>query len=273
MPPVSESRPLRPMQVLSLGMPKTGTASMAAAYRILGLQDVHHGIDAIFTYPSDFAVFSRAADATFPTLPTYTGKPFTRADWDAAFGPCEAVTDLAPLFAAQLIDAYPEAKVVLVEREMESWYRSTAAALDMFFGAVPTFFIEVVEPMIGSCAGPASKKLLQGYYGARTGEEAKANARQRYVQHYEMVRKMVPKEKILEFRLADGWGPLCEFLGKPVPDEPFPRLNEAVAFKNMEREWRMQHWSNFKRIYGRWVVAAGTMGLVYMAKRGGLLHL
>jgi hypothetical protein len=29
--------------------------------------------------------------------------------------------------------------------------------------------------------------------------------------------------------LGEGWGPLCKFLGVPVPDEPFPRTNDAVA--------------------------------------------
>lgn len=29
--------------------------------------------------------------------------------------------------------------------------------------------------------------------------------------------------------LAEGWEPLCKFLGKPIPDEPFPRVNDAEA--------------------------------------------
>jgi hypothetical protein len=29
--------------------------------------------------------------------------------------------------------------------------------------------------------------------------------------------------------LAEGWAPLCKFLGKPIPNEPFPRVNEADA--------------------------------------------
>jgi hypothetical protein len=35
----------------------------------------------------------------------------------------------------------------------------------------------------------------------------------------------VPAEKLLVHRSADGWGPLCEFLGVPVPPEPYPRVN------------------------------------------------
>ncbi len=44
-----------------------------------------------------------------------------------------------------------------------------------------------------------------------------------------MVRAMVPKERFMIMDIKDGWAPLCEFLGKPIPDEPFPRVNDADA--------------------------------------------
>ena len=37
--------------------------------------------------------------------------------------------------------------------------------------------------------------------------------------------RMIPRERLLIFNFSDGWGPLCEFLGKPVPDEPFPHVD------------------------------------------------
>lgn len=36
--------------------------------------------------------------------------------------------------------------------------------------------------------------------------------------------------RFLEFEVAQGWGPLCAFLGVPVPAEPFPHENESAAF-------------------------------------------
>jgi hypothetical protein len=52
--------------------------------------------------------------------------------------------------------------------------------------------------------------------------------RRSYLNHYADVRRKVPKERLLEFEAKDGWGPLCEFLGKPVPkDEPYPRVNDG----------------------------------------------
>ncbi len=42
-----------------------------------------------------------------------------------------------------------------------------------------------------------------------------------------------PKDRLLEYQLADGWGPLCDFLGKPVPDVPFPRVNNSEALQEL----------------------------------------
>ena len=47
---------------------------------------------------------------------------------------------------------------------------------------------------------------------------------------------MVPKERLLEMDLQDGWEPLCKFLNKPIPDEPFPRSNEAAAVQQRFKE-------------------------------------
>ena len=37
----------------------------------------------------------------------------------------------------------------------------------------------------------------------------------------------VPKENLLVWNVKDGWGPLCEFLGKPIPDGPIPHDNKT----------------------------------------------
>ncbi|KAJ5088920.1 hypothetical protein N7456_012536 [Penicillium angulare] len=47
-----------------------------------------------------------------------------------------------------------------------------------------------------------------------------------------MVRGMVPKEKLLEWSVEDGWEPLCKFLDKPIPDEAFPQTNALRNFND-----------------------------------------
>lgn len=53
------------------------------------------------------------------------------------------------------------------------------------------------------------------------------------LRHNEHVRRVVPKDRLLEFRVQEGWEPLCKFLGKPIPNEPFPRVNGGNDSPNM----------------------------------------
>lgn len=46
---------------------------------------------------------------------------------------------------------------------------------------------------------------------------------------------LVPKQRLLVMDIKDGWKPLCKFPGQPVPDEPFPRVNEAEAVAKLGR--------------------------------------
>lgn len=51
-----------------------------------------------------------------------------------------------------------------------------------------------------------------------------------YTRHIEQVQATFPAGRLLTFRVADGWAPLCAFLGTPVPEEPFPRDNSSADF-------------------------------------------
>lgn len=54
-----------------------------------------------------------------------------------------------------------------------------------------------------------------------------------YERHNEFVKRVVPKDRLLEFEAGMGFGPLCEFLGVAVPrDEdgleiPYPHVNDT----------------------------------------------
>jgi hypothetical protein len=52
------------------------------------------------------------------------------------------------------------------------------------------------------------------------------------------VKRRVPQERLLVYEVKEGWGPLCEFLGVPVPDEPFPRLNDTAQMQRGMRAVR-----------------------------------
>jgi hypothetical protein len=263
-------KPARPTQVLSLGLMRTGTSSMCEALTLLGYKDVYHGIKSLDS-PSDWEVFSRAADASFPELPSYTGKPFSRAEWDEVFGPCEAITDIGSVFAPQLVETYPEAKVVLVKREYDRWYKSfDEEVLGSLFGSVADFFVTRVEPLFGSVAGVANRKMVYGFFQASDVEEVRRNAREAYEKHYEKIREMVPPERLLEFNLKDGWIPLCEFLGKEVPadwvgrEHEFPHVNDAEAMRKKIIEQQVKMLKKAGRVIAPWLVAGAAIASLWL---------
>ena len=222
------------MQVLSLGLPRTGTASMQSALQILGYNDTAHGFDLI-SHPEIGTPWMEAVNAKF----LGQGKPYGRAEFDALLGNCAAVTDMpCASFWEELMVAYPEAKIILVERDVEDWYKSfDATVVTELFSKIANVIVNYIEPLIGSQIGPMSRKLIYGYFHAKTPDEVRQNARRVYREHYRRIREATPKERLLEFRLGEGWGPLCDFLGKDVPDGlPFPRINEAAALKAKVRE-------------------------------------
>lgn len=47
--------------------------------------------------------------------------------------------------------------------------------------------------------------------------------------HIAKVKATVPPDQLLVFSVTKGWEPLCKFLGKPVPDVPFPRMNDSLV--------------------------------------------
>ncbi|KAK5994209.1 hypothetical protein PT974_07652 [Cladobotryum mycophilum] len=226
-----EPRPQREMKVLALGLPRSGSASLAAALTILGYKDVYHALQA-FDRPDTWEFFNCAADASYPSLPTYTGHAFTRQDWDELFGSCEVTTDAGAMFAPQMIKTYPDAKVILTIREFGKWYKSIDDAFFRQLWSLPAqITMNFVEPLLGTVGAVACTKMLLGFFEATSLEEVRKNAWKTYDRHNRQVQELVAPDQLLIYKMGEGWGPLCEFLGKPVPDVEFPWVNETEEFK------------------------------------------
>lgn len=223
--------------LLCLGAPRTGTASMIEALRILGYKNCHHGWEITENLEQiwQWKVIDRASDATFPNLPTYRNKPFSRAEWDEIFGAYDAVSDVAALYATSIIPAYPGAKVILIERDVDRWYKSVVAITKNFDD--PKYRSRAIR--FGKFADfPVSEvcfRMWQGWTGSESPNDIHANLKSAFIRHNEYVKEAVPAENLLKFNLGDGWGPLCQFLGTPVPDVPFPHVNDAADYKARQK--------------------------------------
>lgn len=252
---------------------RVGSASITQALEILGYQGVHHGIKAISS-PIEWEMFNKACDSFYPSLPTYTGAPFTRADWDVIFGPYEAVTDMSSFFATQLIEAYPEAKIILVERDIDEWYDSMEAAIfSTTWGLRADLVINVLGPMYGLKGGKTIRKIMLGFYGVSNVQEMRQFAKDRYRLHYAEIRAAVPAERLLEFRLEDGWKPLCEFLEKEAPETPFPVKNKREEHVKRVKQRQDMFFKHFARSFAKkaipFALGVGVLGLFILRSRSG----
>jgi hypothetical protein len=162
------------------------------------------------------------------TVPTWhaaaRGEP---VDWPALLAGYEAIVDWpGAAFWPQLTEAFPDAVVLLSTRDPEAWYRSARATI---FG-----FIDETEPPDESMADWHAfiRDLFANTFTLDLGDQAAAIAA--FEAHYAAVREAVPADRLLEWTVTDGWGPLCEALGVDVPDQPFPRLNTS-------EEWAAGH--------------------------------
>jgi hypothetical protein len=152
-----------------------------------------------------------------------------KAFFDGLLGHVGAVTDLpCNLFAAELTTFYPDAKVVLVEREIESWFASWYAFCENAYDPLYPW-LAMLDP--GFCARILSVGTLgvHPHAGFATNlDQVRVRSRDAYRHHYRDVRDMVSKENLLNFQLKDGWEPLCKFLGRPVPVCQTPNRSRMV---------------------------------------------
>lgn len=51
---------------------------------------------------------------------------------------------------------------------------------------------------------------------------------QSYHQHNERVQEVIPPDRLLVYNWSDGWAPLAHFVGRPVPDEDFPHVDDIL---------------------------------------------
>jgi hypothetical protein len=207
---------------------------MKEALRILGHEQVHHAYE-LYSHPEQCRQWLAAWDAKAKGL----GETLDRHYWDKILAGYTAVTDMpAVCFAKELIDAYPEAKVVLVQRDEKAWLRSfKTAVIDTYFdnslitASISLFDRELMRPLHFLWSRLLASK--DGFLEGTTKEQVEENALKIYRKHNALVISHTPTKNLLLFNLKDGWEPLCAFLGTEIPKVPFPNVNEGDAVKDI----------------------------------------
>jgi hypothetical protein len=144
-------------------------------------------------------------------------------DWSAMLAKYRAIVDWpGSAFWRELSETNPDALVLLSVRDPEAWYRSASNTIFLSFDHLPP----EVAPWMDEV-----RKLLRDRFSDRFDDPtAMMDA---FVRHNDAVRAGIPASRLLEWNLGDGWDPICERLGLPVPGEPFPVTNSTAEFRQM----------------------------------------
>lgn len=133
-------------------------------------------------------------------------------------------------FVGPLTKKYPDAKVILVERDFDRWYESLEKTLYVIFCLSDPPTEPRVRKVYDFCK---SEVNMGGIFKDKESFQDKEKVRSVYEKHNEWVKTNIPAHKLLIMKLGEGWERLCQFLGKPVPDIPFPHANSTDEFQRL----------------------------------------
>jgi hypothetical protein len=196
-----------PLDVICAGFGRTGTLSLKLALDALGFGPCYH--------MSEIMADPARLDGWMQVIETGAG------DWDAIFQGYRATADWPSVsFLDALAAYYPQSKIILTLRDAESWYESARRTI---FMVASEAIADPGHPMSGLVKATVGRDL-EGRFDDRN------HVIRLYNEHNERVRKAFPPERLLVYKVAEGWEPLCRFLGATVPQTPFPRTNSSEEF-------------------------------------------
>ena len=214
------------LKVIGAGFGRTGTMSLKHALEDLGFGPCYHMIE-LTNDPEKVVYWEKAA----------RGKPEALEN---LFDCYQSVTDFPGcLFYEELLAMYPHARVILTVREPEAWFQSASKTI---FKSYPS-----LRQFITILSGYAFRRrirllmrvgwLINKLIFNRTFKfqfRNKKRAIEIYEAHNKRVIQNVPSDQLLVYDISQGWEPLCNFLGVPVPDHEFPMTNRSDHFIRMK---------------------------------------
>lgn len=197
------------MHVIGVGVGRTGTYSLKLAINRLGLGPCHHMEEVLHDQAAQVPLWAAAVN----------GSP----DWGAIYEGYESAVDWPTAgFFRELGAAYPSAKFVLTVRNPDNWAESFSQTIYKLLAGrdrAP----EDMQAWLDMAEGVIAKTGFPGGLDA-------AGLQRAFTAHNDAVAAAIPAHRLLVYQVKEGWGPLCAFLGKPVPADPFPRTNDRGEF-------------------------------------------
>lgn len=211
---INNERAPRTVSLVLVGFGRTGSTSFVSALKKLGYSPVH---DDEVQEVSDIYAAMMDGSMNLDEVTAALGERGFDAPWISTKEYVE--------WAANT----PGIKVILTVRDKKKWARS-------WLSVVPAAFIPTQRPF---CWIKSIRELAP--FNTKVMVDVPTNGHPELYDDIptleagfeawtEFVRQTVPAEKLLEFDVRQGWGPLCKFLGiEEVPEEPFPHINDRVV--------------------------------------------
>jgi hypothetical protein len=211
------------VKVIGAGLPRTATTTQKLALEMLGLGPCYHMRDLMADMERNVPLWRRALDDGAP--------------WDQIFEGYQSTTDWPGAFHwRELIEVYPDAKVLLSVRDPDSWARSMGDTINqIYFGDSLMRHLAkaryAIDPRWAAWMDLMTDMTWEGrgaFAGSRGEREPMIEGFNRF---NEEVQSTVPAEKLLVWDPQEGWAPLCEFLEVDVPAQELPQVNDSQAFR------------------------------------------
>lgn len=192
-----------PLEVIGVGFGRTGTTSLATALERLGVGPCYKE-EALRV---DAAFWRDAISGPDVDVDDILRSFRSITDWPAA------------LLWRRLVAQFPDARVVLTVRDPNAWYDSMVQALEPLLAAG----CRSDQPEVAAACSIWYRIVIEELFCGRF--EDRAHATRLFLDHLAAVKGGVVSDRLLVYDVDHGWEPLCDFLGKPVPAESFPRRN------------------------------------------------
>jgi hypothetical protein len=206
------------LEVIGAGFGRTGTLSLKTALERLGFP-CHHMME-VFANPSQAPAFTAAAGGDTSGLVAALDGYRATVDWPAC------------VFWRELLGLHPDAKVLLSVRPSEKWWNSFRQTI---FEVITREQPEGMTPPpeLAAVMEMGQAVVRDRTFGPDLASMTESEIVGVYEAHNQAVRDEAPADRFLEFDVVQGWEPLCTFLEVPVPDEPFPNVNDTAQFRAM----------------------------------------
>ena len=196
------------LEVIGAGWGRTATNSLKLALERLGYGTCHHMWEVAHDQDRLVPLWNAAIDGA-PNWPALFEGNRSAVDWPTAG------------YWRELAAFYSDARIVMTTRSAESWFNSISETILKVIDD-PDAMPEAARPVTRM-----ARRIVTQSMGEDWSREA---LMARFRAHETAVQEHLSADRLLVFSPTDGWGPLCEFLGQPVPDAPFPRSNARDEF-------------------------------------------